>query len=159
MTQSKTQIFAFPIQNPALQLYITLRLLRNRRNQIIEGFRSETRQFRYHNNRIRWSSITLPKCPFLKTFNSNTFSISYTTYHCTFSRLSNILSSNLNLPNIPKLKLASFLILDLCPILLHNPKNRKLSLKIFKASLALWKHHVNLLLQNFRAVSSDLHQC
>ena len=25
--------------------------------------------------------------------------------------------------------------------------------------LALWKHHVNLLLQSFRSVSSDLHQC
>ena len=24
-------------------------------------------------------------------------------------------------------------------------------------SLALWNHHVNLLLQNFRSVSSDLH--
>ena len=24
--------------------------------------------------------------------------------------------------------------------------------------LALWKHHVNLLLQSFRSVSSDLHQ-
>ena len=26
-------------------------------------------------------------------------------------------------------------------------------------SLALWKHHVRLLLQSFRGVSSDLHQC
>ena len=26
-------------------------------------------------------------------------------------------------------------------------------------SLALWKHRVNLLLQSFRSVSSDLHQC
>ena len=25
--------------------------------------------------------------------------------------------------------------------------------------LALWKHHVNLLLQSFRSVKSDLHQC
>ena len=25
--------------------------------------------------------------------------------------------------------------------------------------LALWKHHVNLLLESFRSVSSDLHQC
>ena len=25
--------------------------------------------------------------------------------------------------------------------------------------LSLWKHHVKLLLQSFRSVSSDLHQC
>ena len=26
-------------------------------------------------------------------------------------------------------------------------------------SFCLWKHHVNLLLQSFRSVSPDLHQC
>ena len=29
----------------------------------------------------------------------------------------------------------------------------------YNPNLALWKHHVNLLLQSFRSVSSDLHQC
>ena len=29
----------------------------------------------------------------------------------------------------------------------------------YNASLALWKHHVSLLLPSFRSVSSDLHQC
>ena len=28
-----------------------------------------------------------------------------------------------------------------------------------KSSVALWKQHANLLLQSFRSVSSDLHQC
>ena len=31
--------------------------------------------------------------------------------------------------------------------------------KVSHTCLALWKHHVNLLLQSFRSVSSDLHQC
>ena len=31
--------------------------------------------------------------------------------------------------------------------------------KKINTCLALWKHHVNLLLQSFRSVSSDLHQC
>ena len=31
--------------------------------------------------------------------------------------------------------------------------------KVYATSLALWKHQVNLLLQSFRSVSSDLHQC
>ena len=29
----------------------------------------------------------------------------------------------------------------------------------YNTSLDLWKHHVNLLLQSFRSVSSDIHQC
>ena len=29
----------------------------------------------------------------------------------------------------------------------------------YNTSLALWKHHVNLLLQSFPSVSSDLRQC
>ena len=29
----------------------------------------------------------------------------------------------------------------------------------YKTNLALWKHHVNLLLQSFRSVGLDLHQC
>ena len=29
----------------------------------------------------------------------------------------------------------------------------------YNTSLALWKNHVNLLLQSFRPLSSDLHQC
>ena len=34
-----------------------------------------------------------------------------------------------------------------------------LAYNLFSTSSALWKHLVNLLLQSFRSVSSDLHQC
>ena len=36
------------------------------------------------------------------------------------------------------------------PVRLHGEYN---------SSLALWKHHVNLLLQSFRSINSDIHQC
>ena len=32
-------------------------------------------------------------------------------------------------------------------------------INLYYTGLALWKHHVNLLLQSFRSVSSDFHQC